>query len=76
MQQAAFWLKNSNGEKFLIVKSFPKLGHAQQERIKVLTDFLRNFCGLRRNQFEFISRVRPDTQTMIAIVRKDFVFKP
>ena len=76
MQQAAFWLKNSNGEKLLIVKSFPKLGHAQQQRIKVLADFLRNFCGLRRNQFEFVSRVRPDTQTMIAIVRKDFVFKP
>lgn len=72
LQNAAIQLKNNSGMKLTIVKYFPRIGDAERQRIRILSDFLVRYGGLQKSQFEFVTRLKPQIETMIIIAPPNF----
>jgi hypothetical protein len=75
MVNAAVVLKANPRSKILILKYFPKITSASRLRINQLADFLVHYMRVPRNRFEFIVRIKPQTETMISLPPINFKFK-
>jgi hypothetical protein len=75
MQNAATVLEMNPRSKILILKYFPKITSASRLRINQLSDFLVHYLRVPRNRFEFVVRIKPQTETMISLPPIDFKYK-
>jgi hypothetical protein len=75
MQNAATVLEMNPRSKILILKYFPKITPASRQRINQLADFLVHYMRVPRNRFEFVVRIKPQTETMISLPPINFKYK-